>query len=272
MGENITYVLVKSFNQYTHEPIQVVLAKDLIKKYFSEKAAEVAFADYKSGDKLIPWELVKEISGAELVGIEYEQLMPYVTPEGDAFKVIAGDFVSTEDGTGIVHIAPTFGADDKRVADKAGIAAITVKDELGYDVPLVDKQGKFVSEVTDYAGRFVKEEYFEDAEREAADFKPTDVLIAIQLKEENKAFKVEKYEHSYPHCWRTDKPVLYYPLDSWFIKTTAFKDRLVELNKTINWKPASTGTGRFGNWLENSGRLELESFKILGNTIAYLGN
>ncbi len=251
VGENITYVLVKSFNQYTYEPIHVVLAKDLVKKYFSDKSAEVAFADYKSGDKLIPWEVVKEFSGAELVGVEYEQLMPYVTPEGDAFKVIAGDFVSTEDGTGIVHIAPTFGADDKRVADKAGIAAITVKDELGYDVPLVDKQGRFVQEVTDYAGRFVKEEYFEDAEREAADFKPTDVLIAIQLKEENKAFKVEKYEHSYPHCWRTDKPVLYYPLDSWFIKTTAFKDRLVELNKTINWKPASTGSGRFGNWLEN---------------------
>ena len=223
----------------------------MVKKYFSEKAAEVAFVDYKSGDKLIPWETVKEFSGAELVGIEYEQLMPYVTPEGNAFKVIAGDFVSTEDGTGVVHIAPTFGADDKRVADKAGIAAITIKDELGYDVPLVDKQGRFVQEVTDYAGRFVKEEYFEDAERAVADFKPTDVLIAIQLKEENKAFKVEKYEHSYPHCWRTDKPVLYYPLDSWFIKTTAFKDRLVELNKTINWKPASTGSGRFGNWLEN---------------------
>ncbi|MFT6867696.1 MAG: isoleucyl-tRNA synthetase [Cyclobacteriaceae bacterium] len=251
VGENIPYVLVKSFNQYTYEPINVILAKDLVKKYFSDKAADIALLDYKPGDKLIPWELLKEFKGADLVGLEYEQLMPYVQPKERAFQVIAGDFVSTEDGTGIVHIAPTFGADDKRVADKAGIPAITVKDELGYDVPLVDKQGRFVSEVTDYPGRFVKEEYFEDAERNDPDFKPTDVLIAIQLKEENKAFKVEKYEHSYPHCWRTDKPVLYYPLDSWFIKTTALKDRLVALNKTINWKPASTGSGRFGNWLEN---------------------
>ncbi len=251
VGENITYALVKSFNQYTFEPINVILAKDLVKKYFSEKASELAIDDYQAGDKLIPWSIIKEFKGAELVGLEYEQLMPYVQPNQPAFRVIPGDFVSTEDGTGIVHIAPTFGADDKRVADKAGIPAITVKDELGYDVPLVDKQGRFVQQVTDYPNRFVKEEYFEDAERNDPDFKPTDVLIAIQLKEENKAFKVEKYEHSYPHCWRTDKPVLYYPLDSWFIKTTALKDRLVELNKTINWKPASTGSGRFGNWLEN---------------------
>jgi isoleucyl-tRNA synthetase len=251
VGENISYALVKSFNQYTFEPINVILAKDLVKKYFSEKAKAIAIADYKAGDKLIPWEVVKEFKGAEIVGLEYEQLMPYVQPEQPAFRVIPGDFVSTEDGTGVVHIAPTFGADDKRVADKAGIPPIIVKDEQGYDAPLVNKQGKFVAEVTDYAGRFVKEEYFEDAIRNDPDFKPTDVLIAIQLKEENKAFKVEKYEHSYPHCWRTDKPILYYPLDSWFIKTTAMKDRLVELNKTINWKPASTGSGRFGNWLEN---------------------
>lgn len=251
VGENITYVLVRSYNQYTHQPINVVLAKDLVKKYFSEKSADVAIADYTAGDKLIPWEVIKEFKGSELVGLEYEQLMPYVQPEQPAFRVIPGDFVSTEDGTGIVHIAPTFGADDKRVADQAGIPPIVVKDELGYDAPLVNKQGKFVDEVIDYAGKFVKEEYYDDATRKDADFKPTDVLIAIQLKEDNKAFKVEKYEHSYPHCWRTDKPVLYYPLDSWFIKTTAMKDRLVELNKTINWKPASTGSGRFGNWLEN---------------------
>lgn len=251
VGENITYALVTSYNQYTHEKIHVVLAKDLVGKYFSAKAADIAVEDYKAGDKLIPWKVEKEFKGAELVGLEYEQLMPYVQPGAPAFRVIPGDFVSTEDGTGIVHIAPTFGADDKRVADKAGIPAITVKDEQGYEVPLVNKKGQFVDEVTDYAGRFVKEEYYDDATRNDSDFKPTDVLIAIQLKEENKAFKVEKYEHSYPHCWRTDKPVLYYPLDSWFIKTTALKDKLVDLNKTINWKPASTGSGRFGNWLEN---------------------
>lgn len=251
VGEGISYVLVKTFNQYTHEAVNVILAKDLVGKFFSQKSADVKFEDYKTGDKLIPWKIVNEFKGSDLVGLVYKQLMPYVQPEGKAFEVILGDFVSTEDGTGIVHISPTFGADDKRVADKAGIAAITVKDELGYDVPLVDKAGRFVQEVTDYPGRFVKEEYFEDAEKSDSDFKPTDVLIVIQLKEQNKAFKVEKYEHSYPHCWRTDKPVLYYPLDSWFIKTTALKDRLVELNKTINWKPASTGSGRFGNWLEN---------------------
>lgn len=251
VGDDITYVVIKTFNQYTFDAINVVLAKDLVGKFFSEKAAEILFTDYKPGDKLIPWEIVKEIKGADLVGIKYEQLMSYVKPNGKALEVISGDFVSTEDGTGIVHISPTFGADDKRVADKAGIVAITVKDELGYEVPLVDKQGRFVKEVIDYPLRFVKEEYFEDAEKTSSDFKPTDVLIAIQLKEQNKAFKVEKYEHSYPHCWRTDKPILYYPLDSWFIKTTALKDRLVALNQTINWKPASTGTGRFGNWLEN---------------------
>lgn len=251
VGEAITYALVATFNQYTFEKINVILAKDLVKKYFSEKPADLALEDYKSGDKLIPWKVLEEFKGSELVGLEYEQLMPYVQPELPAFRVIPGDFVSTEDGTGIVHIAPTFGADDKRVADKAGIPAITVKDETGAEMPLVDKQGRFVKEVADFAHRFVKEEYYDEATRNNPDFKGTDVLIAIQLKEENKAFKVEKYEHSYPHCWRTDKPVLYYPLDSWFIKTTALKDRLVDLNKTINWKPASTGSGRFGNWLEN---------------------
>ncbi len=251
VGEKITYVKVKTFNQYTFAPVSVILAKDLLGKFFSEKVKDLKLEDYNEGDKLIPFEIVKEFKGAELVGVKYEQLMPYVLPESPAFQVIPGDFVSTEDGTGIVHIAPTFGADDKRVADIAGIPPIVVKDEQGFAVPLVNKQGKFVDEVTDYAGYFVKEEYNDDTTREGADFKPTDVLIAIQLKEDNKAFKVEKYEHSYPHCWRTDKPILYYPLDSWFIKTTAMKDKLVELNKTINWKPASTGSGRFGNWLEN---------------------
>ncbi|MEO1254096.1 MAG: isoleucine--tRNA ligase, partial [Bacteroidota bacterium] len=171
--------------------------------------------------------------------------------DAKAFRVIPGDFVSTEDGTGVVHTASVFGADDFRVTQQAGVPSVMVKDEKGQDIPLVDKQGRFVAEVTDFAGRFVKEEYYSEEERKQPDFKPTDVLIAIKLKEDNKAFKVEKYEHSYPHCWRTDKPVLYYPLDSWFIKTTALKDRLVDLNKTINWKPESTGTGRFGNWLEN---------------------
>ncbi|MDN4165798.1 isoleucine--tRNA ligase [Cytophagales bacterium LB-30] len=254
VGEKIRYVKVKSFNPYTFEPISVVLAKDLVGKYFSEKAAELPLSDYKAGDKLIPWKITQEFSGKDLLEIRYEQLMPYVTNadlENNAFRVIPGDFVTTEDGTGIVHTASVFGADDFRVAKEAGVPAVMVLDENGKETPLVDKQGRFVKEVSDFALRFVKEEYYSDAERNDPEFKPTDVLIAIKLKQENKAFKVEKYEHSYPHCWRTDKPVLYYPLDSWFIKTTAMKDRLVELNKSINWKPESTGTGRFGNWLEN---------------------
>jgi isoleucyl-tRNA synthetase len=254
VGEKITYVKVKTFNQYTFEPISVILAKDLVGKYFPDKAKEITLAEYQKGDKLISFEIASEFKGSDILEVRYEQLMPYVTNEdleANAFRVIPGDFVSTEDGTGVVHTASVFGADDFRVAQQAGVPSVMVKDENGQDMPLVDKQGRFVKEVTDFAGRYVKEEYYSDAEREAADFKPTDVLIAIMLKEDNKAFKVEKYEHSYPHCWRTDKPVLYYPLDSWFIKTTAMKDRLVELNKTINWKPESTGTGRFGNWLEN---------------------
>ena len=262
VGANIDYVLVKTINPYTHRLVHVVLAKALVGHWFSEKAAVesanslAAFDAYLPTDKVIPWSLVSEFKGHHLEGIEYEQLMPYVDPtpkenEGKPFRVILGDFVTTEDGTGVVHTSPTFGADDFRVAQQNGIPAIMVKDETGKDVPIVDRQGRFVAEITDYAGRYVKEEYYSDEERADPDFKPTDVLIAIQLKEENKAFRVEKYEHPYPHCWRTDKPILYYPLDSWFIRTTAMKDRLVELNKTINWQPESTGTGRFGNWLEN---------------------
>ena len=269
VGANIDYVLVKTFNPYTHKLVHVVLAKNLVNRWFSEKAkiesvnSVAAFDAYLPTDKTIPWLLVSEFKGGHLEGIDYEQLMPYVTPspateegrgEGSAgtpFRVITGDFVTTEDGTGVVHTSPTFGADDFRVAQQNGIPAIMVKDETGKDVPIVDRQGRFVAEITDYAGRYVKEEYYSDDERAAPDFRPTDVLIAIKLKEENKAFRVEKYEHPYPHCWRTDKPILYYPLDSWFIKTTAVKDRMVELNKTINWQPESTGTGRFGNWLEN---------------------
>ncbi|WMN12383.1 isoleucine--tRNA ligase [Marivirga salinae] len=254
VGEKIDYVKVKTFNQYTFEPVSVVLAKDLVSKQFNAKAKDLKLEDYKAGDKLIPFEIAQTFKGKDIVETRYEQLMPYVTSEElekNAFRVIPGDFVTTEDGTGIVHTASVFGADDFRVAQQNNVPAVMVKDDQGKDTPLVDKKGRFVTEVTDFAGLYVKEEYFEDATRNDPDFKPTDVLIAIKLKEDNKAFKVEKYEHSYPHCWRTDKPILYYPLDSWFIKTTAMKDRLVELNKTINWKPASTGEGRFGNWLEN---------------------
>ncbi|QMW01286.1 isoleucine--tRNA ligase [Spirosoma foliorum] len=256
VGANIDYVLVKTFNPYTHVLVHVVMAKNLVSRWLSEKGkvdsiANPAFDTYLPTDKVIPWAIVSEFKGQHLEGIEYEQLMPYVQPDKPAFRVILGDFVTTEDGTGIVHTSPTFGADDFRVAQAAGIPPIMVKDETGKEVPIVDKHGLFVDEITDFAGRYVKEEYYSDEEREDPDFKPTDVLIAIKLKEENKAFRVEKYEHPYPHCWRTDKPILYYPLDSWFIRTTAKKDRLVELNKTINWQPESTGTGRFGNWLEN---------------------
>ncbi|GAB4006889.1 isoleucine--tRNA ligase [Spirosoma migulaei] len=256
VGANIDYVLVKTINPYTHVVVHVVMAKNLVGRWLNEKGkvdsrTSPAFDAYLPTDKITPWTIVSEFKGQHLEGIEYEQLMPYVQPATPAFRVILGDFVTTEDGTGIVHTSPTFGADDFRVAQAAGIPPIMVKDETGKYVPIVDKHGQFVDEITDYAGRYVKEEYYSDEEREDPDFKPTDVLIAIKLKEENKAFRVEKYEHPYPHCWRTDKPILYYPLDSWFIRTTAKKEQLVELNKTINWQPESTGTGRFGNWLEN---------------------
>ncbi len=270
IGEKIQYVQVNSFNPYTFKPISVVVAKDLLGKYFSEKNKDLKVADYKAGDKAIPYEIVNEFTGKELVGIRYEQLMPYLQPlnDGDkAFQVVAGDFVTTEDGTGIVHSSPTFGADDFRVSKQYGIPGILLKDEAGNEVPTVDKKGKFVSQigmklaegVTQFkikthkplaADDFYVKNYTDEDENNP-DYKNTDVIISIILKEENKAFKVEKYEHTYPHSWRTDKPVLYYPLDSWFIRTTALKDRLVALNNTINWKPESTGTGRFGNWLEN---------------------
>ncbi|MGM1427956.1 isoleucine--tRNA ligase [Sphingobacterium lactis] len=254
VGKNIDYVKIKTFNQYTGTAVSVILAKNLIPKNFKSEGQQISFQDYKFGDKLIPWEVVAEFKGAEIEGLRYHQLMPYVTSEElreKAFRVILGDFVTTEDGTGIVHTSPTYGADDFRVARESGIPSIMVKDENGKEVPTVDRTGRFVKEITDFAGRFVKEEYYSDAERADKDFRPTDVLIAIKLKEENKAFDVKKYEHTYPHCWRTDKPVLYYPLDSWFIKTTAVKEEMVALNKTINWKPEATGSGRFGNWLEN---------------------
>lgn len=254
VGKDIDYVLITTFNQYTHLPINVILAKDLVGKYFSEKGKDAKLGAYKEGDKVIPWSILMEFKGQHLEGIQYEQLLPYVQPLEDAdkaFRVILGDFVTTEDGTGVVHTAPTFGADDFRVAKANGVPGIMVRDENGKEVPIVDKQGRFVPEIGEFGGRFVKEQYYSAEEQEDPEFKPTDVLIAIKLKEENRAFKVEKYEHPYPHCWRTDKPVLYYPMDSWFIRTTALKDRLVALNNTINWNPESTGTGRFGNWLEN---------------------
>jgi len=262
VGAKIEYSLVKTFNQYSHQPIVVILASDLVSKYFSSENEALNFEEYKAGDKKIPFTIISKVKGKDLEGICYEQLLPYIQPDnGDAFRVVCGDFVTTEDGTGIVHLAPSFGADDFRVAKQYGIGSLT----------LVDRQGKFVEEIKDdifpLGGKYVKEDYL-TAEEKAAELKNqqekllaiipkldkylnVDELIALKLKLENKAFKIEKYEHTYPHCWRTDKPILYYPLESWFIKTTAAKDRLVELNKTINWKPEHTGTGRFGNWLEN---------------------
>ncbi|WBV54936.1 isoleucine--tRNA ligase [Chryseobacterium daecheongense] len=257
VGRDIEYVVVKTFNQYTFEPVTVVLARVLLEKNFGKKyVAGTAedFANYTSESKTIPYQILKEFNGEKLAGTQYEQLIPWFTPSETpekAFRVIIGDFVTTEDGTGIVHIAPTFGADDARVAKEAGIPPMLVKDENDNLVPLVDLQGRFIKgenvpEV--FSGKYIKNEYYDDG---TAPEKSWDVHLAIVLKEENKAFKVEKYVHSYPHCWRTDKPVLYYPLDSWFVKMTAVKDRLVNLNKEINWKPKATGEGRFANWLEN---------------------
>lgn len=270
VGEKITYVLIKTFNPYTHKAVSVVLAKDLVGKYFSDKNSSLKLVDYKPGDKAIPYVVVKEFQGKQLAGIRYEQLMPYLQPLYDAdkaFRVVTGDFVTTEDGTGIVHSSPTFGADDFRISKQYGIPPITVRDETGNEVPTVDRKGKFITMIGEKLQQGVKEynikthktlgaddfyvKNYTDEDESNADYKNTDVIISIILKEQNKAFKVEKYEHTYPHSWRTDKPVLYYPLDAWFIKTTALKDRMVELNRTINWKPESTGTGRFGNWLEN---------------------
>ncbi len=240
VGEKINYLLVETLNQYTGKAISVVVAKDLANKYFSPENAELKFEDYEIGKKNLPFKIITEFKGSDLENLRYEQILAYAQPEdGDAFKVLLGDFVTTEDGTGIVHLAPSFGADDNRVCKQNGIGSLT----------LVNKQGKFVDEVTDFAGMYVKDEFYTDS-----DEKPklsVDVQIVIKLKGENLCFKSEKYEHSYPHCWRTDKPILYYPMDSWFVKTTDYKERMMELNSTINWKPKSTGEGRFGKWLEN---------------------
>ena len=270
VGPKIDYVLVETFNQYTFRPSKVILAKNLVKKQFGKVFFESSeahdFENFKEGDKKIPYQVLKEFKGVDLVGIRYEQLMQLVLPyqnAENAFRVIAGDFVTTEDGTGIVHTAPTFGADDAKVAKDATpeIPPMLVLDEKGNPVPLVDLQGKFVQGLGNLSGKYVKNEYFKEGE---APERSADVDIAIQLKEENKAFKVEKYVHSYPHCWRTDKPILYYPLDSWFIKVTEIKDRMFDLNETINWKPKATGEGRFGNWLKNANDWNLSRSRYWG--------
>ncbi len=284
VGPKIDYVLVETFNQYTFRPTKVILAKNLVGKQFGKgffaSAEPSDFENFKEGDNLpagkagnIPYQILAEFKGADLVGIRYEQLMklalPYQNPE-NAFRVISGDFVTTEDGTGIVHTAPTFGADDAKVAKEATpeVPPMLVLDEnampdgrQGNPVPLVDLQGKFIQGLGTYSGKYVKNEYYNDGE---APERSADVEIAIQLKEENKAFKVEKYVHSYPHCWRTDKPILYYPLDSWFIKVTEIKDRMFDLNETINWKPKATGEGRFGNWLKNANDWNLSRSRYWG--------
>ncbi len=270
VGPKIDYVLVKTFNQYTFEPINVVLAKNLVGKQFGKgfflSEDDADFDNVKNGDKKLPYKILTEAKGADLVEIRYEQLLPYVLPyqnAENAFRVIAGDFVTTEDGTGIVHTAPTFGADDAKVAKEAKpeVPPMLVLDEEGNAVPLVDLQGKFTSHLGDLAGKYVKNEYYDAGQ---APEKSVDVEIAIRLKEENKAFKVEKYVHSYPHSWRTDEPLLYYPLDSWFIKVTDVKDRMFDLNETINWKPKSTGEGRFGNWLKNANDWNLSRSRYWG--------
>lgn len=264
VGPTIRYVKVQSYNPYTAEPLTVILAKDLLHNYFPKKNEELPMEGYDGNGKSIPYRVVAEYAGADLIGIQYEQLVPWIKPDGDAFRVIGGDYVTTEDGTGIVHIAPTFGADDNRVAKQSGIPPLVVVDRAGKRQPMVDRTGKFflledmdpefvkthvdAAAYKEYAGRFVKNAY----DPNLTENDPTlDIDLCMKFKFENKAFKIEKHVHNYPHCWRTDKPVLYYPLDSWFIKTTALKDRLIALNETINWKPVSTGAGRFGKWLEN---------------------
>ncbi len=263
VGPKITYQMVETYNPYTGKPLAVILAKERFAAYFNPKNQNIPFDDYKPGDKNIPYRIVDEFSGKNLEGLRFEQLIPWIKPMGDAFKVIPADYVTTEDGTGVVHIAPTFGADDDRVAKQSGIAPLLLIDRNGEKKPMVSLQGKFydLADLDDdfvntyvnkdaykaYAGRYVKNDYDNSLEKQET----LDVDLAVMLKKENKAFKVEKYVHNYPHCWRTDKPILYYPLDSWFVKTTRYKKQMLELNNSINWKPAATGQGRFANWLEN---------------------
>ncbi|PJJ10328.1 isoleucyl-tRNA synthetase [Flavobacterium sp. 1] len=272
VGPRIDYVLVKTFNQYTFRPSNVILAKNLVGKQFGkgffESNESSDFENFKEGDKKTPFHILAECKGADLVGIRYEQLLPFALPyqnPENAFRVISGDFVTTEDGTGIVHTAPTFGADDAKVAKEATpeVPPMLVLDENGTPVPLVNLQGKFIDGLGSYSGKYVKNEYYTAVDGDAPE-RSVDVEIAIQLKEENKAFKVEKYVHSYPHCWRTDTPILYYPLDSWFIKITEVRDRMFDLNETINWKPKATGEGRFGNWLKNANDWNLSRSRFWG--------
>ncbi|MCQ2199591.1 MAG: isoleucine--tRNA ligase [Paludibacteraceae bacterium] len=282
VGPKIEYVAVQSFNPYTGEPATYVCAKALLNAHFNPKAAEVAFEDYKAGDKLVPFKVVGEYKGTDLVGMKYEQLLPWITPENadQAFRVIPGDYVTTEDGTGIVHIAPTFGADDAKVAKAAGIPPLQLVDKNGNLRPSVDLTGKFyllsdlddeyvkthinIEEYKQFEGRFVKNAYDKNLTDKDESL---DVAICMLMKSANKAFKIEKHVHNYPHCWRTDKPVLYYPLDSWFIKSTAARERMIELNKTILWKPESTGTGRFGKWLENLNDWNLSRSRYWGTPL-----
>ena len=301
VGPKIDYVAVQSYNAYTGEPITVVLAKALLNVHFNAKAADLKLEDYKAGDKLVPFKVIAEYKGTDLVGMEYEQLIPWVKPvevseDGNwkpsdkAFRVIPGDYVTTEDGTGIVHIAPTFGADDANVARAAGIPSLFMINKKGETRPMVDLTGKFyllneldenfvkecvdVDKYKEYQGAWVKNAYdpqfmvdgkYDEKAAQAAE--SLDIVIAMMMKADNKAFKIEKHVHNYPHCWRTDKPVLYYPLDSWFIRSTACKERMMELNKTINWKPESTGTGRFGKWLENLNDWNLSRSRYWGTEV-----
>ena len=261
VGPNIEYVLVQTFNPYTHLPVNIVLAKDLVHKYLKAEGENGDFEGYNGEQKILPWKIITSFKGSQLEGLHYEQLLPYeansieevkrITPDADPFRVLIGDFVTTEDGTGIVHTAPAFGADDYRVGKKYNIGILT----------MVDREGKFLDGLGEFSNRYVKN-YKDDP-----NYVDVNVDICVKLKKENRAFKVEKYEHSYPHCWRTDKPILYYPLDAWFIKTTAIKDRMVELNKTINWKPKSTGEGRFGNWLENMVDWNLSRSRFWGTAL-----
>lgn len=289
VGKEIEYCLVKTFNNFSHEPCVVILAKELIGKHFNAKASELSLESYKAGDKLIPYQILSTLKGKELLDLNYHQLLPYALPyenAENAFRVIPGDFVTTEDGTGIVHIAPTFGADDMRVAKEANVPPLLVLDQHGKAVPLVDLRGKFRPEMKDdvfgFAGEYVKEAYLSESEKteelnkqkeylkgiisdtSKLQYLSVDERLVLKLQNEGKLFKKENYEHSYPHCWRTDKPVLYYPLDSWFIKIPSVRDRMTELNKTINWKPESTGTGRFGNWLENANDWNLSRSRYWG--------